>query len=67
MSKILGYTKAGKPIHPIKPGMIATAAVIACVDCRTMIRGMGGPQHGAKCVPCYEKEHSDASNHPSGT
>ena len=65
MSKILGYTKAGKPIVPIKPGMIATAAVISCVECLTVIRGMGGPQHGAKCVPCFEKENPDASSNPS--
>lgn len=62
MSKILGYTKKGDPIRPIKPGMIATAAVISCIECRAVIRGMGGPQHGAKCVPCYEKENPDASS-----
>lgn len=65
MSKILGYTKAGKPIVPIKPGMIATAAVISCIVCHEMIRGMGGPQYGAKCVPCYEKENPDASSDSS--
>lgn len=56
MSEILGYTKNGDPIRPIKPGMMATACVISCSICGHGIRGMGGPQHGAKCVPCFEKE-----------
>lgn len=58
MTQILGYDKEGKPIYPIKPGMIATAAVISCICCGFYIRGMGGPMYGAKCVPCYEKEQS---------
>ena len=66
MTKILGYTKKGDPIHPIKPGMIATAAVISCIVCHEMIRGMGGPIRDALCVPCYQEEQSDASNHPAG-
>lgn len=49
-SEILGFTKEGKAIRPIKPGMIATAAVISCEVCHTMIRGMGGPSHGARCL-----------------
>jgi len=57
MPEILGYTKEGKPIYPIEPGRIATLAVISCFGCGAVIRGAGGPQHGAKCVPCYEKEN----------
>lgn len=53
MSEILGYTKDGKPIHPSKPGMVSTACTINCSVCGNGIRGMGGPKHGAKCVPCY--------------
>ena len=34
--EILGYTKEGEPIYPIKPGMIATAAIISCVECTPM-------------------------------
>lgn len=53
---ILGYTREGKPIHPIKPGMIATAAVISCAGCHTIIRGMGGPMQGAVCPKCWENK-----------
>lgn len=45
----LGFTQHGKPILPIKEGMITTAAVIACAACGTVIRGMGGPMQGALC------------------
>ena len=55
-SVILGYTREGKPIHPIKPGMIATAAVISCAGCHTIIRGMGGPMQGAVCPKCWENK-----------
>ena len=61
----MGYRRNGNPIHPIKPGMITTACVISCSQCRTIIRGMGGPIRDAYCIPCFEKEHSDASDHPS--
>lgn len=54
MSKILGYTKDGKPIHPIKPSMIATACFISCAGCHAVIRGMGGPMQGAVCPKCWE-------------
>lgn len=50
---ILGYKKDGKPIHPIKPGMMATAAVVICCGCHTAIRGMGGPIQGALCLTCW--------------
>lgn len=66
MSEILGYRKNGQPIHPIKPGMITTACVISCFKCGAGIRAMGGPIRDAMCVPCYEKEQSDASDHPAG-
>lgn len=65
MSEILGYDSKGNPIRPIKPGMITTACVISCAACGHYICGMGGPNRGAKCVPCYEKEQTDACNHPS--
>ena len=52
--EILGYTKEGEPIYPIKPGMIATAAIISCIKCRVCIRSAGGPMHGATCVKCAE-------------
>ena len=63
---VLGYRKNGQPIHPIKPGMITTACVISCFKCGACIRAMGGPIRDAMCVPCYEKEQSNASNHPTG-
>lgn len=52
--KILGFTKEGKPIHPCKPGMIYTACTITCYGCGKIIRGMGGPMHGAICWDCNE-------------
>jgi len=33
---------------------LVTAAVIDCGLCGRMIDGMGGPGHGAVCVPCAE-------------
>jgi hypothetical protein len=51
----LGYSKNGAPIFAIKPGRVTTACVISCVECHTVIRGMGGPQHGVNCVNCFEK------------
>lgn len=51
---ILGYLPGGKRIHPIKPGMIATACVVSCVGCHKIIRGMGGPMRGALCLDCWE-------------
>ena len=53
---ILGYTKDGKPIHPCKPGMVYTAAVISCAGCHKMIRGMGSPSQGAVCPTCWENK-----------
>jgi hypothetical protein len=54
----LGYTilKDGtaEPIYPIKPGYIATAAFITCVNCRTAISAMGGPRHNSLCLVCYD-------------
>jgi hypothetical protein len=65
LSAILGYKSDGTPIHPTKPGMVYTACVISCVSCGFYIRGMGGPMRGAKCVPCFEKEQTNASSDPS--
>ena len=52
-SEILGYTKEGKPIHPTPKGTLTTAACIMCERCGCAIKGMGGPEYGATCVPCY--------------
>jgi hypothetical protein len=54
--KILGYKPTGAPIHPTKPGMVYTACIVSCVECRAVIRGMGGPIQDALCVPCWEKK-----------
>lgn len=54
--EVLGYSRDGKPIHPLSPGRVYTACVISCVECGHYIRGMGGPMRGAKCVPCFTKE-----------
>lgn len=62
--QLLGFRKNGQPIYPIKPGMIATACVISCSQCRTIIRGMGGPIHDAYCIPCFEAKEN-ASSDPS--
>lgn len=51
---ILGYLPNGQRIHPIKEGMVATACVVSCVGCHKIIRGMGGPKHGALCPTCWE-------------
>ncbi|MNQ24759.1 hypothetical protein D3C85_379630 [compost metagenome] len=51
---ILGYLPGGKRIHPIQPGMIATACIVSCVGCHKVIRGMGGPMRGALCLDCWE-------------
>ena len=59
--EILGYTKEGKPIYPIKPGMIATAAIISCVKCGVYVRSMGGPMHGATCVECTPMDIREAA------
>lgn len=53
--KILGYKPTGAPIYPIKPGMMATACIVSCVECRTVIRGMGGPIQDALCPKCWDK------------
>ena len=60
-NEILGYTKEGEPIYPIKPGMIATAAIISCIKCRVCIRSAGGPMHGATCVKCTPDEYKEQS------
>lgn len=54
---ILGYDKDDQPIYETKRGYIYTAACILCRDCRRIIRGMGGPEHGSTCVPCHEAAH----------
>ncbi len=60
-NEILGYTKEGEPIYPIKPGMIATAAIISCIKCRVCIRSAGGPMHGATCVECTPMDIREAA------
>lgn len=52
----LGYYRDGAPIFPLSPGMMATACILGCSSCRKVIRGMGGPASGAKCVECFNKE-----------
>jgi len=44
-----------KPVYPApKDGgtIFATAAVLSCSLCGSMIDGMGGPGHGAVCLKC---------------
>ena len=59
MVNIIGYRKVGKdkwdPIYPPKPGMIYTAAIMSCSDCRTTISSSGGPGHNCLCPTCYNK------------
>ena len=43
------------PIRESQRGTIATAAVILCQECRTMIKSMGGPGHRSLCLSCYPK------------
>lgn len=64
---IIGYRRTGKdtwdPIYPLKRGMIATAAIMSCSDCRTTISSSGGPGHNCLCPQCYEtKKIVDFSN-----
>ena len=49
----LGYLQNGQPIHELTGG-IATACIISCSGCSKVIRGMGGPAHGALCPDCWE-------------
>lgn len=65
MSETLGYRANGRPIHPNKPGSIQTACVVTCTQCHTAIKGMGGPIRGAFCIPCFEKEQTNASSDSS--
>lgn len=51
--EILGYTNEGEPIYPLKPGTMATAALIICSSCHKTIRSSGGPSHGAVCLDCW--------------
>ena len=44
-----------RPIEESKPGMIATAAMMLCDSCRTVIKSMGGPGNRCYCVNCYEQ------------
>lgn len=41
------------PIVPTKPGMISTAAMMLCQECRKTIKSMGGPGLRCYCVECY--------------
>lgn len=57
---IIGYRKTGKdswePIYDIQRGMIATAAIMSCSNCHTMIRSSGGPGYNCICPTCYETQ-----------
>lgn len=62
-NEILGYRKTGKdtwePIEQPQKGFLYTAAIMTCVKCNNMIRGMGGGgSQNTYCVPCYEKEQA---------
>ena len=43
-----------RPIEESKPGMIATASMLLCGQCRTVIKSMGGPGYRSYCIKCYE-------------
>lgn len=43
-----------KPITETPRGMISTAAVMICDECRAIIKSMGGPGHRCYCLKCYE-------------
>lgn len=43
-----------KPIVETPRGAIATASMMLCDDCRTVIKSMGGPGHRCYCLKCYE-------------
>lgn len=51
----LGYFHNGRPIYSMAPGMLATACILRCSSCPKVIRGMGGPARGAKCLDCYKE------------
>lgn len=52
---ILGYDSKGDPIYECKRGYIYTAACIRCSECKSIIRGMGGPKFGSICFKCHNK------------
>lgn len=43
-----------EPITPTPRGAIVTAAVMTCIECKSMIKSMGGPGSRCYCVKCYE-------------
>lgn len=43
-----------RSITESKKGMIATAAVMTCSDCGSIIKSMGGPGYRCYCLKCYE-------------
>lgn len=43
-----------RPIHETPRGAIATAAMMLCRDCSTVIKSMGGGGNRYYCVKCYE-------------
>jgi len=59
---ILGHRNNGEPIYETKNGYVYTAACIVCCKCNALIRGMGGPQHGSFCVPCYEAKMKEKNS-----
>lgn len=44
-----------EPIYARRPGMVATAAIMSCQDCDTIISSSGGPGYNCLCPECYDK------------
>lgn len=49
-----GRSYVFKPIEETPRGAIATAAVMMCAMCGTVIKSMGGPGHRCYCTKCYD-------------
>lgn len=41
------------PIYENAPGMIATASMRMCRECRSVVSSMGGPGYRCVCLKCY--------------
>lgn len=44
-----------EPIYALRPGMVATAAIMSCSDCGKTISSSGGPGYNCLCPDCYNK------------
>lgn len=55
---ILGYSSGDmeKPVYKPMPGQLATAAIILCSQCDTMISGSMGPHRDTWCIQCTENK-----------